>query len=165
MPSSWPERGGTEYCGGSFSVLEDRQALFRPGELATFYALIVRGKLGQLRNGECSFYEAGEGVGDEELHLNQQKRQSYVFHCSLEPAIVCTLSYQAYRSIFPEKLLMVEIYSDLLASTELFLGLERDNLTMLLKDAKEIELAKKERLYEPGSLVRGVYLVIEGTLR
>jgi len=36
---------------------------------------------------------------------------------------------------------------------------------LLLKDSTEITLAKKQRLYEPASLIKGVYVVLEGVLR
>mgnify|MGYP000941406935 FL=1 len=62
-------------------------------------------------------------------------------------------------------MLMVERYEQLLGTIDMFAMLPQENRVLLLKDSSEIVLGKKERLYEPGSFVRGIYIVLEGVLR
>lgn len=88
-----------------------------------------------------------------------------MFPCSIEPVIVCSVSYSNYHELFPQKLVMIEKYLQLLSTVEIFADLPEENRILLLKDAVELNLNKRERLYEPGSLVRGIYLILEGMLR
>lgn len=44
-------------------------------------------------------------------------------------------------------------------------GLDKSKRILLLKDAKELVVAKGQKLFEAGDIVKGIYIVVEGVLR